>query len=102
MPTEKERINQVLNELPSIFQGMGGLKAAMRRCRRTDSPKYQDYDRRYTELENKGLDYISWVRMVISVRLGDVECAKDGTVWDFPDEEGTKRLQARLYGVTPD
>jgi hypothetical protein len=52
----------LLNRLPSIGQTIGTLNQCMRRCRRTDSPKYIKYDEARVKLLNEQADIISAIK----------------------------------------
>ena len=54
-----------LDQLPALGNTIGRLEAAQRRCKRTDSPKWQEYERRRIELQNLQLDIISQIKAAL-------------------------------------
>lgn len=57
-------------ELQPLGQAIGSLKAAMRRCRNTESPRFKDYEQRLLRCENRFQDIRSFIVLILESHGG--------------------------------
>lgn len=63
--SDAEMASTLLGELPSIGQTIGKLQIACRRCRKTTSAKFVEYESKLVALEGRQSEIISFVRMLL-------------------------------------